>query len=241
MSGTNQVRATTLMAIISSLLVMGTIMGPLQNANAYFSKNITVEIKAKVRFVIDHDNILNGAVKEGDIITGKYVYNRLAKDTSDDPTVGDYQHNSKPYGIILKAGKLVFQTDSRNVDFLLELVNRDDSDNFVIHSYNNLPLSKKVTLGVISWQLDDPTTTVLSSDSLKDTTKAPDLSKWQQPVGLSIEGFSPGKQDFHIVGDVFSAKAVLNGEDKLLTHELGKNLFDFIVKALEYERNLEYD
>ena len=184
--------------------------------------------------VSDFSNLLKGAIKEGDIITGKYVYNSLAKDTNDDPTVGDYQHNSKPYGLSLKAGKLVFQTDKKNVDFLLELVNRDDSDDFVIHSYNNLPLSKKVTLGVISWQLDDPTTTTLSSVSLIDNPKAPDLSKWQQPFGLSIEGFSAGddSDDFFIRGEVISAKAVLSGEDKLLTHELGQNVFDFIVKGL---------
>ena len=35
----------------------------------------------------------------------------VAKDNNDDPTVGDYQHNSKPYGLSLKADKLVFQTD----------------------------------------------------------------------------------------------------------------------------------
>jgi hypothetical protein len=236
MSSVNPVKSITAMVVISSLLVMSAIMIPLQYANAFFSKNITVEIKAKVTSVSDFSNLLKGAIKEGDIITGKYVYNSLAKDTNDDPTVGDYQHNSKPYGIILKAGKLVFQTDPRNVNFLLELVNRDDSDNFVIHSYNNLPLSKKVTLGVISWQLDDPTTTVLSSVSLKDNPKAPDLSKWQQPFGLSIEGFSAVDEDlegFSIRGEVFSAKAVSHGEDKLLTDRLGQNLFDFIVKALE--------
>lgn len=73
--------------------------------------------------VSDFSNLLNGAIKEDDIITGKYVYDSLAKDNNDDPTVGDYQHNSKPYGLSLKAGKLVFQTDPKNVDFLLELVN----------------------------------------------------------------------------------------------------------------------
>ena len=209
-------------------------MAPLQNANAFFSKNITVEIKAKITDVDDDANILNGAVKIGDIITGKYVYNSLAKDTNEDPTVGDYQHNTKPYGIFLKTGKLVFQTDPKNVDFLLEYVNRDDSDNFVIHSYNNLPVSKKVLVEHISWQLDDPTTTAISSVSLKDNPKAPDLSKWQQPFGLTIRGNSADEDDdFFIRGEVFSAKAVLKGEDKLLTHELGKNLFDFIVKGLQ--------
>ena len=214
---------------------MGTIMVPLQNANAFFSKNITVEIKAKVTSVSDFPNILKGSIKEGDIITGKYVYNSLAKDTNDDPTVGDYQHNSKPYGIFLKAGKLVFQTDPKNVDFLLEYVNRDDSDNFVIRSFNNLPLSKNVVVDHIAWQLDDPTSQAISSVSLKDNPKAPDLSKWQQPFGLTIEGFLEDEQGdgFFIRGEVFSAKAVLKGEDKLLAHELGQNVFDFIVKALD--------
>jgi hypothetical protein len=179
-------------------------------------QNIKVEIKARVTSVDDFTNVLNGAVKEGDIITGKYVYDSLSKDTNDDPTVGDYEHKTNPYGIFLKAGKLVFQTDPKNVDFLLEYVNRDDSDNFVIHSYNNLPLKNKLLVDHISWQLDDPTTQAISSDSLKDNLKAPDLSKWQQPFGLTIEGHSTDQEEdgFFIRGEVFSAKAVSEGENE---------------------------
>ena len=166
--------------------------------------------------VEDFTNVLNGAVKEGDIITGKYVYDSLSKDTNIDPTVGDYEHKTNPYGIFLKAGKLVFQTDPKNVDFLLEYVNREDSDNFVIHSYNNLPLKNKLLVDHISWQLDDPTTQAISSDSLKDNLKAPDLSKWQQPFGLIIEGFITDQEGdrFLIRGEVFTAKAVSEGENE---------------------------
>jgi len=179
-------------------------------------QNIKVEIKAKVTSVDDSANLLNGAVKEGDIITGKYVYDSLSKDTNDDPTVGDYEHKTNPYGIFLKAGKLVFQTDPKNVYFLLEYVNWDDSDHFVIHSYNNLPLKNKLLVDHISWQLDDPTTQAISSDSLKDNLKAPDLSKWQQPFGLTIEGHSTDQEEdgFFIRGEVFSAKAVSEGENE---------------------------
>src|SRR5438105_7615310 len=39
---------------------------------------------------------------------------------------------------------------------------------------------------MISWQLDDPTSTLLMSTSLTDS--APDITRWQQPVGLDVVG-----------------------------------------------------
>ena len=77
-------------------------------------------------------------------------------------------------------------------------------------------MKNKLLVNHISWQLDDPTTQAISSDSLKDNLKAPDLSKWQQPFGLIIDGFITDQEEdgFNIRGEVFSAKAVSEGENE---------------------------
>jgi hypothetical protein len=65
-------------------------------------------------------------------------------------------------------------------------VNRP-TDNIVMHSYNNI--SSAPGINMISWQLDDPNGTAISSDLLDPAP--PYLPNWQQPFGLSIDGMDP--------------------------------------------------
>jgi outer membrane biosynthesis protein TonB len=100
--------------------------------------------------------------------------------------VGDYHHSGAPFGITLEGGHR-FETDPANVAFLVEIVNDYYSqDNYMLHSYNNRPLSPTVTVDIISWYLDDPTQAAVSSEALTDAP--PDLARWQQTLGLSISG-----------------------------------------------------
>ena len=131
-------------------------------------------------------NLLEDNVKVGDTLTGTYTYNPPTKDTNTDTTVGDYQHVKKAYGITVKAGDLVFKTDPKNVDFLVELTNRDMDDHYLLRSYNNLPLSNGVQVEHISWQLDNDTGEALSSESLKKASTPPKLQDWVDPFGLTI-------------------------------------------------------
>jgi hypothetical protein len=49
------------------------------------------------------------------------------------------------------------KTDLANVDFLVEIVNNYNGfDNYLSHSYNNVPLGPDTTVDHIAWQLDDP-------------------------------------------------------------------------------------
>ena len=131
-------------------------------------------------------NLLEDNVKVGDTLTGTYTYNPPTKDTNTDTTVGDYQHVKKAYGITVKAGNIVFKTDPKNVDFLVELTNRDMDDHYLLRSYNNLPLSNGVQVEHISWQLDNDTGEALSSESLKKASTPPKLQDWVNPFGLTI-------------------------------------------------------
>jgi hypothetical protein len=71
------------------------------------------------------------------------------------------------------------------VDFLIELVNRPDSDNYLLRSYNNV-CSQPVLVDHIAWQLDDSSGTALTDVVLPETP--PVLSNFNQVVGLTVQG-----------------------------------------------------
>jgi uncharacterized repeat protein (TIGR01451 family) len=137
--------------------------------------------------VDDPSNSLNGSIVPGEPFVGVVTLDASAKDSqTDDETVGDYWHRTRAYGIRIESGGLVFETNPEDVEFLLEVVNRALRDNYLLRSYRNVSLNSSVTVDHISWQLDDPSGTALSSDQLPDSP--PDLSKWQSDFGLTIEG-----------------------------------------------------
>ena len=59
-------------------------------------------------------------------------------------------------------------------------------DGYLLRSYNNLPLSNDTSVDEISWQLNDPSASVFSSDALPTT--APVLEDWQSIYGLRLHG-----------------------------------------------------
>lgn len=162
-------------------------------ATSSFADPITIKITAEVAYVDDIGNTLDGAIEVGDIMTGHYTYESTTPDTNSLPTVGDYQHDTSPYGISLEVNGLVFETDPDDVDFLVEICNDHGlptpTDNYLLRSYNNLPLPGGRIVEHISWQLDDPTATALSSDTLP--TAPPVLEDWQSVFGLTITGSDP--------------------------------------------------
>ena len=160
------------------------------------SEDVTVRISGEIIDMVDASGLFRNKVSIGDAVTGEYTYNFLTPDSDDNPIVGDYPHFTSPYGVVVQMGKVIFRTDPNNVNYLIELVNEPTEDFFVFHSYNNLALSKKILAPTeFTWQLNDPSGQALSSDSMQDAPKAPDLSKWEQPSGLIIQGKCSLKHD----------------------------------------------
>ena len=147
---------------------------------------IEIRITGKITGIDDRRGLLEGQLSAGDIITGRYTYDSSTPDSSALATVGIYQHSIVPYGVTLSAGGFIFQTDPDNVDFLLEVLNNHTGqDGYLLRSYNNLPLSNGVEVFHISWQLDDYSSTALSSDALPITP--PVLEDWiDHPCELVI-------------------------------------------------------
>ena len=175
---------------------------------------ITIKIVAKVYNVSDPNNLLGGAIKVDDKITGKYIYDSGAPDSNPNTTIGEYWYNSSPCGIEVKAGGLVFKTDPNDVDFAIAIGNDwgypyFNWDIYEVISFNNLNLSNDIPY-LIVWILIDESCTAISSDALPTT--APDLSKWNQSTsyvggGLIITGFDPYNYSLHfdILADVTKA------------------------------------
>jgi hypothetical protein len=153
---------------------------------------VKISFSGSVTQMDDRSNLLYGNVKVGTPVSGEYTYRFPTKDTNTDQTVGDYPHDRKAFGIMVNVGGMVFKTDPKNVNFLVELVNRD-TDHYLLRSYNNLPLSDTVPVEHTSWQLDDETGTALLNDSLKSAPIPPILQNWKDPFGLTITGDGPDR------------------------------------------------
>ncbi len=191
--------------LASSMLVVGATM----EADA---EPISIAITAEVAYVDDPGGFLGGAITVGDVITGTYRYESTTPDTNPLPTVGDYWHTSAPFGITLIAGGLVFRTDPNDVSFIVEIVNDYlGRDNYLLRSYSNVfDISvPSETSNHISWQLDDPTQTALSTEALP--TVPPVLADWQSIFGITIESrndYSAFYDDFFIRAHVTSAELI---------------------------------
>jgi hypothetical protein len=147
------------------------------------AQDVTVSFKGTVTSAV---NSPFTDIPDGTPFSGSYTFSASTPDSNTMEQVGDYMHTTAPYGVTVTIGTHVFRTDPSNVNFLIELVNDYQSlDNFVFHSYTNLD-TDGVAIDNIDWQLDDPTMSLLTSSAL--TNAAPDLTRWQQPVGFDIMG-----------------------------------------------------
>lgn len=129
--------------------------------------------------------VLDGSITNAGAFEGFYIFDSTAADSNTDPTVGDYWFTNSTFGVVLKVGNYVFRTNPRHVNFLIEVVNRPGSDNYLFRSYNNV-CSQPVIVDHIAWQLDDSTGAALTNAFLPLTPPA--LAAWQSVFGLTVTG-----------------------------------------------------
>jgi hypothetical protein len=175
--------AATLVALLVS--VLGSVAP--QQAAAASDSPITIAITGVIDSIEDPANVLGGAFKPGDTITGSYTYNAALNDSNADPNAGDYWHTTAPYGISLHVGGRVVETNPHDVGLMLWIQNNTDGrDVYFVRSYRNRPLFNGMYVHTIDWLLGDPTQTVLNNDSLPRS--APKLDKWQQSSYALVVG-----------------------------------------------------
>lgn len=149
------------------------------------AENIVFAFSGTITHLDDRQRILDGSIANGTKFNGFYIFNSNATDANSESTVGDYRYTTSSFGVVIKVGNYVFRTNPQNVDFLIEVVNRPESDNYLFRSYNNV-CSKPLQVEHISWQLDDFDGTALANTLLPLTP--PKLNEWESMFGLTVDG-----------------------------------------------------
>jgi hypothetical protein len=155
---------------------------------------VTFTFTGKVAQMSDRGGVLDGSVQVGSSLAGTYTFDPETPDSNKDSTVGDYQHTVAGYGLLVKVGNYEFKTDPARVNFLLEVVDRPERDNYLLRSYNNVSSGPRLpadAISHISWQLDDPTGKVLAGDAIPAGPPAP--AAWQSDFGLTLDGLDDRK------------------------------------------------
>ncbi len=128
---------------------------------------VTIGIEATIDEVIDESNLLDGVVKAGDIITGSYKYDSEVLDTEPDfQNVGVYHQYAPDYSISLNVNDMNISSNINDGYYRISVVNNSadkGGDAYSIVSINNMDLNNGLGIEIISWQLDDPTGTAISS------------------------------------------------------------------------------
>ena len=159
-------------------------IGIVLSAGAARGNIVQIEITGLVTSVDDRAGVLAGKIKSGNSITGWYIYDSGTPDSNPLSTEGDYEHYVEPFGITLNIGKLTFESNPENTDFLIQVTNDYSSkDSYLLNSTNNLPLPSGAAVSQISWQLNDYTATALDNDAI--LPGAPVMADWQRS-NLSI-------------------------------------------------------
>lgn len=146
------------------------------------------EVEAEVALVDDMNNVLGGSVYVGQPLLMSYAFDSDTTNTGAIPQVGDYWHYAGDYGMRVQVGPHDWRSDPSNLSFLVEMVNDYVGlDNYLLRSYNNIDYSGlSGPIQHMSWQLDDPSQTALTSTALPPLP--PNLGIFQSWFGIDVEG-----------------------------------------------------
>lgn len=185
--------------------------------NAIQASPIGIDLTATVTAVNDPSNCLGGAIRVGDMITAKYVYDSATPNS--EPQIvntGEYDYSSTPYGLVVRAGGLTFQTNPSAVNFGVEVIDGtmySSNATYNVFSSENLPYEG---YSWIHWQIDDPTGAALASIDLP--SGPPDLASWSYNA-LFVQwlgGPDPSAAQFSFEAVVVSATLAADPYDPLL-------------------------
>ena len=149
------------------------------------SEIVAIRIEGEVSYVESYSTVLNELFDLGDPVSGEYVYEADPGPGNTRTGVVDYWFRSEPYGINLTVRDFTIQSAPDNLEFLIEILNdHTGMDGYAVMSYSNLPLSTGLLVDMISWQLQDYSSSALSGTSL--LAEPPVLSDWPDHSGMRI-------------------------------------------------------
>ncbi len=153
------------------------LMAPLGEAQAV---PVTFEFSGHITSVLDCDNVLAGAVSEGDLFAGTFTYDTATPDSDPSPWVGAYWHETTPYSISVELNGLSFESNPTVPSFLAEVRDVSDNDTVALSSLSNLMPALDQGLSLILLKFVDPAGQALSSTDLPTSYN---LDDWSQEWG----------------------------------------------------------
>jgi len=130
-----------------------------------------VDLYGEVTSIVDQAGLLGGQDNVGNEITGWYRFDTSTPDSNPLTTEGDYQQTTPLCGISLNINGMLFASQPQNMNFLIKVINDTSSkDSYLLSSTFNLPAAGDLEVSSIRWQLDDSTSSALSSDALVPVT-----------------------------------------------------------------------
>jgi hypothetical protein len=156
---------------------------------------VTFAFEADVRSVTDFHNIIpGGTIHAGDVFSGTYTFESTTLDKDPVSDTGLYVDNAPPSGITFTLGGFLFGSDPAQVDSRVIVFNGLINDKYTYLSKTNRIISPLLYTTHIGFTLDDATGQAFNSDALLLTP--PDLSKFTQVAGFSIQGQLLGESGF---------------------------------------------
>jgi hypothetical protein len=162
---------------------------------------IGIRVRAEVVNISDSSNVLQGKIKIGDKITGKYIYDAETPNAYPGyPNLGYYIMNYTPCGVEFTVGGLTFKTDPNNPLTVVVIANDYQYPPEVIDAMEVLSIvDSSLSQNLLCYayvSFWDKTATALSSIELPTT--APVLKKWEDKT-LNIIGIDYSTYSFFIV------------------------------------------
>src|SRR6478672_10256005 len=118
-----RVRRVLVCAMLTMGMWLASIEGEGQSVANPAREPIRIVFVARVQNVYDPGESLHDAIQVGDLMRGTVTYDPTARESNPRPGVGRYEFRQTPFGILIEAGQLVFQTDPARVDVSIELSN----------------------------------------------------------------------------------------------------------------------
>lgn len=176
-----------------------------------YAAPVKIDFVAKIDFISDASNVLNGNVIVGDTISGTYTIDSATPDIDPSPDFANYHVQSPlPSGIgfNFNAGKLTFQPDNATANFDIFVFNSTTSDHYqVANCCGNVgTLSNGAVVSDIFVDLFDP------NDKISSTVLAdihPNLNAFSSKI-MEFSGNGSGGGNFFINATITGINPVID-------------------------------
>ena len=189
-------------------------------------------VNATVREIWDDQNVLNGTIRPGDVVSGTYTFNINTPDTDSHPDYGRYEHvpGSGDYGFDINWSGANIRTNTATDLFTITVSNGAPSPDFyaVEQFGTNIPFINGTVVDGTGIFVDDPTGVMFNSAALAATPPNISAAGYKDFYMSGWGDTSTGTSYFSIIADVSSITEVSSCDETAspTTISPGDGLYD---------------